>query len=205
MKFRVAKLNDYKTLALIHYKSGQHQQDGFMYQLGYSFLKIYYKILLSEKDSFILLAEDDLNIVHGFVSGTLDASKHIKNINKHKLVFALTLLSNIIQAPSLFGKVLKRYYFVKSKNGHDKFGVVEGARLEYWIWDTNSKSNLSVLLLRSWLNMMKEMGVEEIHGEVDSKNIKSQTVHKLMGAFFYDKVVLSDGRKREFYKYIMNQ
>jgi hypothetical protein len=205
MKFRVAKLKDYKALAFIHYMSGQHQQDGFMYQLGYSFLKKYYKILLSEEDSFILLAEDDLNIVHGFVSGTLDASKHIKNMSNHKIVFAFALVSAILRSPHLFGKVLKRYYFVKSKNGHDQFGVVEGARLEYWIWDINSKSNLSVLLLRSWLNIMKEMGVEEIHGEVDSKNIKSQTVHKLMGAIFYNKIALSDGREREFYKYIMNQ
>jgi hypothetical protein len=201
--FRLGKICDHIALAHIHYHSGQFQNDGFMYRLGFDFLKRYYKVLLSEKQSFVLVAEDSSSKIHGFVSGTQNASSHLSAIRNDKLFLALTLLKRVIFSPALFKEIFRRYKYVNKANDSDSYGVVDGARLEYWIWDTDSSSNLSVFLLKSWINIMKEMGVNEIHGEVDKFNIKSQKVHKLMGAIFYETKTLADGRERTFYKYIL--
>lgn len=201
--FRLGKISDHIALSQIHYHSGQFQNDGFMYKLGFDFLKRYYKVLLSEKQSFVLVAEDSSSKIHGFVSGTQNASSHLSAIRNDRFLLALTLLKRVIFSPSLIKEIFRRYKYVNKINDSDSYGVLDGARLEYWIWDTDSSSNLSVFLLKSWINIMKEMGVNEIHGEVDKFNIKSQKVHKLMGAIFYDTKILTDGRERTFYKYIL--
>jgi hypothetical protein len=201
MNFRIGKYSDYYELAKIHYKSGQFQKDGFMYKLGFNFLKAYYKILLNEKESFILIAADDSNKVHGFVSGSQSAANHLLAMRKGRFSLGVSILWRLVFHPIIWVEIFKRYKFVNKADGADTFGVINGARLEYWIWDKNSSSNLSVILLKSWLNMMKEMGVTEIHGEVDKMNIKSQKVHNFLGAVFYKTVKLSDGRERTFYKY----
>lgn len=201
--FRLGKIGDHIALAQIHYHSGQFQNDGFMYKLGYGFLKRYYKILLSQKQSFVLVAEDSSNKIHGFVSGTQNASSHLRAIRNGRLSLAVSLMKSIIISPAILKEILKRYKYVNKVSDADSYGVLEGARLEYWIWDTESSSNLSVVLLKSWINIMKEMGVNEIHGEVDKLNIKSQKIHELMGAIFYETNILADGRERTFYKYIL--
>lgn len=201
--FRLGKISDHIALAQIHYHSGQFQNDGFMYRLGFDFLKRYYKVLLSEKQSFVLVAEDRSGCIHGFVSGTQNANSHLSAIRNDRVFLALTLLKSVVFSPAILKEILRRYKYVNRINDAESFGALDGARLEYWIWDTDSSSNLSVLLLKAWINIMKEMGVNEIHGEVDKFNIKSQKVHKLMGAIFYDTKILTDGRERTFYKYIL--
>tara|TARA_B100000787_G_C16183227_1_gene293092 strand:- start:1232 stop:1846 length:615 start_codon:yes stop_codon:yes gene_type:complete len=204
MNFRIGKYSDYYELAKIHYRSGQFQKDGFMYKLGFNFLKAYYKILLTEKESFILIAEDSSHKVHGFVSGTQSAANHLIALRNKRISLGISILWRLIFHPIIWIEIINRYKFVNKADDADSFGVINGARLEYWIWDKESSSNLSVLLLKSWLNMMKEMGVTEIHGEVDKSNIKSQKVHQLMSAVFYKTERLSDGRERTFYKYLFN-
>jgi hypothetical protein len=201
--FRLGKISDHIALAQIHYHSGQFQNDGFMYRLGFDFLKRYYKVLLSEKKSFVLVAEDISGRIHGFVSGTQNANSHLNAIRNDRVFLALTLLKSVVFCPAILKEILRRYKYVNRINDAESFGALDGARLEYWIWDTDSSSNLSVLLLKAWINIMKEMGVYEIHGEVDKSNVKSQKVHKLMGAIFYNTLTLADGRERTFYKYIL--
>ena len=201
MNFRIGKTSDYKNLARIHYNSGKFQTDGFMYKLGFNFLKIYYKILLNEKETFVLVAEDNSSKIHGFVSGTQSASNHLKALKKSKFILGFSVIFQLIINLKLWIEIFERYKFIKNNKNAESFGVKEGSRLEYWIWDKDSSSNLSVILLKSWLEMMKNMGVSEIRGEVDKRNTKSQKVHELMGAIFYDQKRLNDGRERIFYKY----
>lgn len=200
--FRLGKISDHIALAQIHHYSGQLQNDGFMYRLGFDFLKRYYKILLSEKQSFVLVAEDSAGTIHGFVSGTQNSNSHLSAIRNDRIFLALILVKSVILRPGILKEILRRYKYVNKIKDAESFGALDGARLEYWIWDTDSSSNLSVLLLKAWINIMKEMGINEIHGEVDKSNMKSQKVHKLLGAVFYDIKILTDGRERIFYKYI---
>ncbi|MDA8769876.1 hypothetical protein N9M75_03380, partial [Schleiferiaceae bacterium] len=169
--FRLGKISDHIALAQIHYHSGQFQNDGFMYRLGLDFLKRYYKVLLSGKQSFVLVAEDSSGNLHGFVSGTQNSNSHLSAIRNDRMFLALTLLKRVILSPSILKEILRRYKYVNKINDAESFGALDVARLEYWIWDTDSSSNLSVLLLKAWINIMKEMGVNEIHGEVDKSNI----------------------------------
>lgn len=200
MIFRIAKNKDFKDLAKLHAKSGKTQEDGFLFKLGESFLRTYYKLLLNEPKSIIILAEDNFGKIHGFVSGTQSATEHLKSLNKNRLIIAIRTIPSIIFKPNLFKEILKRYRF-SNGSGKDSYGVKEGARLEYWIWDEDSQSNLSPMLLKAWIEMMYILGVSEIHGEVDKKNKRSYAFHKIMGAEFYETTILSDKRERIFYKY----
>ena len=201
IKFRLAKLRDYKSLSKLHREAGKFQEQGFMFKLGIFFLRNYYKTLLKGKNSVVVLAEDNNNQVYGFVSGTTAADEHLANLNRQKLKFAFLLIGDLLFNPLLIKEVIKRYNFISKKKGSDKFGVTKGARIEYWLWDVKSKSLLSVFLLKSWLNIVKELGGNEIDCEVDSNNLKSQRGHEQLGAKVYKKEILSDGRKRLFYRY----
>ena len=200
IKFRLAKLSDYKSLSKLHREAGKFQEQGFMFKLGTFFLRSYYKTLLRGKNSVVVIAEDSNHQIHGFVSGTTAADEHLANLNRQKIKFAFLLIGDLLFNPFLIKEVINRYNFINKKNGSDKFGVEKGARIEYWLWDINSKSNLSVFLLKSWLGIIKEFGINEIDCEVDSNNLVAQKAHELLGAKVYKKEILSDGRKRFFYR-----
>jgi len=53
------------------------QIDGFMHKLGKTFLRTYYKVLLEEKNSIILIAIDHNGYGVGFHSGTMKAEEHL--------------------------------------------------------------------------------------------------------------------------------
>ena len=96
MKFRLAKQSDFKNLAEIHLECGKVQPDGFMHQLGIYFLITYYKILLKEGRSVIVLAEDHKGFVHGFCSGTLAAEEHLMELKKNRLKLILSVIPALI-------------------------------------------------------------------------------------------------------------
>ena len=56
---RFAKPCDSNSLAKLHMKCSVNQPNGFMFKLGLPFLKTYYKLLINEKNSVIILAEDE--------------------------------------------------------------------------------------------------------------------------------------------------
>ena len=78
--YRTAKLSDASVLSQIHYDCCKKQPGGFMFQFGKPAIFNYYKLLLQEKHSLILIAEDEEGNVVGFVSGTTNAAEHLKNL-----------------------------------------------------------------------------------------------------------------------------
>ena len=76
MKIRVAEIQDVAQLAQLHWSSSLVQPGGFLYKLGESFLRAYYRILLSENTGWyfalkILLAGSwDLLQAHSSLKNT---------------------------------------------------------------------------------------------------------------------------------------
>ena len=106
MKLRIANKSDIKSLAKMHLICGKIQPDGFMHQLGLNFLKAYYSILLNEKGSLIVIAEDEKGFIHGFCSGTLAAEKHLSELKRKKIKLAISLIPAIIKSPKIFLQLL---------------------------------------------------------------------------------------------------
>lgn len=204
MILRFAKPSDNNSLAKLHLECGEHQPGGFMFKLGLPFLKLYYKLLINEKTSVILVAEDEGGNILGFCSGTMSAQEHLNNMKTERFRIGFSILPAIIKSPKIFTNILDRERFVFLKDGSIQFGVICGPRIEYWAWRHNEKSNMSIPLLKTWLKVVFELGVNSVKAEVDTDSKNLLTVHKFLGAKVVEHLNLKDGRKRVIIEYTNN-
>jgi hypothetical protein len=202
MKLRLAKNKDAHSLAAIHLECGLQQPGGFMFKLGYPFLKAYYKILLKEEKSIVILAEDRERKVHGFCSGTLAAEEHVKALKQHRVKLFISIIPSLIKNPGLLKDIIERYRYLNSETDHTKFGTTSGPRNEYWAWLPKSNKSLSIHLFKTWLNLVYDFGFDRVRGEVDSINKHIILLHKILGAKVLGNIDLPDGRQRYYVEYV---
>lgn len=201
MNYRIAKSKDAFYLCRLHLKSGKKQSGGYMHKLGYLFLYTYYKGLINDTDSIIVLAVDDRNNIVGFISGTLDAETHLLNLKKRKYLFLISLIPTLIIRPNLIFSINDRRRFVNREEKAINFGVTEGVRMEYLVWDFNSKNTSSLNLIKIWNSIIFNLGYESIKGEVDLVNKGVLNMHKFLGAKVISDLETKDGRKRVVIEY----
>ena len=206
ISYRLAKSSDAKSLTKVHLNCAKHQKGGFFHNLGFYFTFKYYKILLSNKNSVILIAEDQNKNCLGFHSGTLKMEEQLIQLKKNKLILAISLIPRLIKKPKLFYDVIKRYLSISTiDNKKNDFGVKKGARGEYWCWLPSNPDPLEALnLLDKWFNIMKELGVNSVCIEVDTVNERILKFHIKKGAIVINELNLPDGRKRVILKYNLN-
>jgi hypothetical protein len=199
MIFRIAKPSDSRVLAKIHLECAKNQIDGFMHKLGLPFLVQYYKIFTCEKNSLIIIAEED-GKVYGFHSGTMLAEEHQASIAGNKLRLGLSVISSMVRDLSLISEILKRFKSLKSTK--DDFRVKNGPRGEYWAWLPESKDAANALKLhKTWHVMLKAMGATYVRSEVDLSNKRVVRSIQFMGGIFLNEITLEDGRKRAIVEY----
>lgn len=204
MLLRFAKSGDINSLAKLHLECGEHQPSGFMFKLGLPFLRLYYKLLINEKNSIIIISEDEYGNILGFTSGTMAAEIHLRNLKKNRFRIGLSILPAIIKSPKILTNILDRKKFVFLKDESIQFGVVRGPRIEYWAWRHNDKCNMSIPLLKTWLKVVFDLGVSSVKAEVDIDSTNLLTIHKFLGAKVVDHLKLKDGRNRTIIEYTNN-
>ena len=202
MILRFAKSCDINSLAKLHMECGKRQPDGFMFKLGLPFLKRYYKLLINEKNSIIIIAEDENENLLGFTSGTMKAESHLNNLKRDRFRIGLCILPAIIKSPKILMNILDREKFVFLKDGSIQFAVTRGPRIEYWAWLNNEKSNMSIPLLKTWLRVAFDLGAGSIKAEVDINSKNLLTIHKFLGAKVIEHLKLKDGRERVIIEYV---
>ena len=206
IQYRFAKSSDAKLLTKVHLICAKHQKGGFFHNLGFCFTLTYYKILLSSKNSIILIAEDENKNCLGFHSGTLKMEEQLIQLKKNRLILAVSLIPVLIKTPILFYDIMKRYLSIsKVESEKNDFGVKKGARGEYWCWLPSNSDPLEALkLLNKWFNIMKELGVDNVCIEADTVNERILKFHLKNGAIMINELNLPDGRKRVILKYNLN-
>jgi len=202
MKFRLATFADISSLALIHLECGKIQPDSFMHGLGICFLRTYYRILLNEKSSVVIIAEDQDKYIHGFCCGSLAAEEHLQNLKKKKISLLISLIPGIIKTPSVLIKLLSHNRYINTGGKESTYGVANGTRCEYWGWRPTSKNpGMAVSILEVWLKIVFDLGSKSVRGEVDIINKGVVKIHQTLGAKIVNELDLPDGRKRIFYEY----
>jgi hypothetical protein len=203
MNFRIAKPSDAAALADVHIECAAFQTDGFMHKLGKPFLTQYYKIFTAEKNSLIIIAEDEKNYALGFHSGTKLAEEHLKALSDHKFRLALSVLPSLFKNKNIYYEIFRRFSSIRSNGSNDlQYGVKSGPRGEYWAWRPSNKNSTAALLLHKiWYNTIRELGVTHIKSEVDMSNSRIVKSVKLMGAEFLSEIELPDGRRRAIVQY----
>jgi hypothetical protein len=200
MKYRIAKQIDCKYIVELHYAIRETYSVGIFAQLGKPFLKQYYRIILNDRNSVIVCAEDDHGVLQGFCSATLDVEAQMSNIRSHKVSLALSAMTSIIRKPSLIKHLIDRYKIIKNEST-TKIISTKGARSEYWVWRASNQDSVSsVEMYFLSLNILKSLGVKELFGEVDTVNKKILKFQQANGSEIIDKITLPDGRERVIIK-----
>lgn len=201
IKFRFANVVDIIQLAEIHIETGVQQPGGFMHKLGLSFMKRYYSILLSEKYSIVIVAENENGVIIGFCSGTLEAAEHLLKLKKNKFKLLISLIPQILKNPKLLPEIILRYKHISGTNESVLFNNKDGVRNEYWAWRDGFDRSKSTHLFKTWLNIVFSFGYESVKGEVDSVNKHIVLFHKILGAKILNETKMPDGRIRYFVEY----
>lgn len=202
VKFRIAKLVDANQIAHIHIESSINQPGGFMHQLGYLFILNYYKILIQEKHSVVIIAEDENGLIYGFCSGTLEAREHLVSLNKNRFFLFFSSLPAILRNPKLLVEIFNRKNHINNNTNTIEFNNKVGVRNEYWGWRNNCDRSRSPELFKTWMDVVFSFGYDSFKGEVDSVNKNIVLFHKFLGAKILKEVKLPDGRIRYFVEYI---
>ena len=202
MKFRIAKQSDIRILSELHFEAGKIQPNGYMYKLGLPFLRLYYKILVNEKNSLVIVAENKYSIICGFCAGTFVAEEHLQTLKRSRLKIAISLIPSIIKSPQLIFSILSRNKFINSNGKSSDVSISRGPRFEYWAWSSKSKNPfMAISLLKFWLKIMFNFGVNSVKAEVDLVNSDILKLHQKLGAQIIKEITLDDGRKRVHIEY----
>lgn len=203
MRFRLAKTCDLNEIVNIHYDTREIYSVGIFAQLGKPFLRMYYKIILNDKNGIIICAEDEQGRIQGFCSGTLNVEEQFENIKKHKVELAVAAITSLIKSPRLIIPLNERYKSIRTSKIQD-YVSSKGARFEYWAWSAKEKNSMaSIEMHETLLIILRDFGVNEVHFEVDSTNIKIFQFHKINGAELIRNLKLPDGRERAIMKYVL--
>jgi hypothetical protein len=198
---RLAKPSDRKQLAELHYLSRSPSTPGFFSKVSRSFLRYYYKVVLDDPYSVVMCAATPDGKIKGFATGTLDAEKHFSRLSRHRVIFGLLVLPSMIKSPAVLWQAVARYRATKGK-GETRFVVTRGARTENWVWFPRDGSSIwAGVLNNSHLKVLRILGAEIVHFEVDVENTAVVRFSVGNGAKLVDCIELDDGRRRNIYKY----
>jgi hypothetical protein len=203
MHFRLAYRNDANQLARLHELSSAKQPGGFMFQLGYTFLVQYYRILLDEGCSIILCAIDEAGQIIGFVAGSLDAKTRLIALKNNRVSLLFSALPTLIRNPRLVSEVIARQSSGSPDESSTGYIIQSGAHVDFWAWRPNSGGGAFQLFLK-WLALMRLLGVSVIGGEVDKVNGSILKAHQILGAQIVKEFTTPDGRQRLLIKYSLS-
>jgi hypothetical protein len=197
MKMRLASISDAGSLAKTHLECALSQEGAFMPKLGERFLRSYYKIFLSEKNSVIIVAEDCNGMLLGFSSGTTDAREHSESLRANRIPLGISLLLSIITFRVSIRDVFHRYSSLAASNSSSAITASIGPRGEYWAWRPSVKVPGGAALLRkTWCNIMRDLGCKSFQYELDLDNSDLEMFRRAFNCSVVRELALPDGRRR---------
>ena len=203
IKIRFACLSDAEKITESHLFSSSKQPGGFMFRMGRRFLCQYWRLILLEKNSVILCAEDQNGEFLGFVSGTIDAEERAITLRNNKIKLLLAALPSIMRSPRLLGEIFSRQKLKSADSDEEAYIVQSGPREDFWAWLPNRKGAIEIHL--KWLSIMRTLGVKSVRGEVDKVNDFVVKTHRMLGARIIKEFVTPDGKERQIIEYSLNK
>lgn len=209
ISYRIAKKGDAKRITELHFKVRDTYSVGYFSRMNKWFIKKYYDIILSDPYEVVVCAENENDEIEGFMSASLDVNRQFQRMSKlkYKVSLGLRALPSFICHPSLIKETLNRYNSTRGKySGPDNYIPQNGARLEYWTWDAESKDSISAMeLYNKFLLILYSLGVKTIEGEIDYVNKKVLKFTLLNQAKVVREIEMSDGRHRAIVVYNLEE
>jgi hypothetical protein len=202
ISIRPADPRDAESLAHLHFICSQAQPGAFMHRLGQRFFAKYYRILLGERTTVILVADAGRDGIVGFVSATLDSGRQLEGLRKGRFKLLLAVLPVLIRRPSLIWDMYVRSRSLSRRAPGEAYIVSSGARIAYWGWLPNYPAHgQSTSLIREVLRTLERLGASKVRLETDRLNRKAEVMHRFMGAQAVEVLVTRDGRERIVLEY----
>lgn len=201
---RPAGPRDAEALAALHLACARAQPGGFMHHLGRRFFVAYYRILLAEPTTLVLVAEAGAEGLLGFVSATLESSRQLEALRRGSLGLLLSVIPVLIRSPSLAAQILVRRRALSPAARGTGYCVASGPRIAYWGWSPGHPARGgATALLKELLQRLERLGVTRVCLETDQLNRKAELVHRLLGARVVDVLRTRDGRERRILEYAL--
>ena len=204
MHYRLAIQEDAKRLAFLHRLGSEKQPGGFMYQLGLPWLEEYYHILLAQKYTVILCAEDNDKRMIGFASGSLDAAEGIVALKRNRARLLWAALPALVRNPRLVQDIRSRQNSASVDANGQGYVIQAGAHEDYWAWE-NLRQPGAIELHLKWLSLVRLLGAKSVKGEVDVVNSMVLKTHKRLGAKVIREFVTPNGNERVIIEYVLDR
>lgn len=196
VEFRRATLADRDQVAQLHYRCSQLQPGAFMYKLGARFFRCYYRLLLPDPNTIVIVAEAGAGRIFGFVAGCSNARVEMARLRRHRWRLLGSCLASLLRTPSLIRDLSTRMSGLDSPQADSWCGHNQ-PRISFWCWDPESTaSRQSTILLQRFLQYLKGTGARVVRFEVDRINRKVEITHRLMGAKTVQTIQMPNGRER---------
>jgi ribosomal protein S18 acetylase RimI-like enzyme len=201
-----ATTDDALALAGLHIKAAKNQPGAFLPKLGIRFLTQYYELLVEDRNGYVLCAKDKAGRLAGFISGTERAEEHFAQLAAHRFQLLWCLSARAMLSPTVLIGLWRRTGIVSDSIHKNQFVVSSGFRIEYWAWDPDrTDTSSSVLLLLTYLEKVRLLGVHSVQLEVDVPNRHVWLTHQMLGAKVVARFRTPDGRNRMILEHVLNK
>ena len=183
---RNARKEEIEKIVNLHLAS---LKEGILYHLGKDILKIFYKEILDDKNSFILVYGPKKNIL-GVAASTKNVKELFDKIKKnHFPIIAFNVLKKSLANPSLPFKLLQKYP-----------SQINAELLFLYVKEAQRGKGIGEKLIVGTLKKFKAMGVNKYKITIISSNTKGKKFYERLG-FGKIQTYSSLGEKRDIYAY----
>jgi hypothetical protein len=204
ISIRLAALRDAERLANLHFVCSAAQPGGFMHHLGRRFFVEYYRILLTERSTVVLVADAGADGLVGLVSATLDSRRQLQALRRARLRLLLASVPALVRSPRLSRELWVRERALSPAARGDEYVVTSGARIAYWGWLPGYPAHgQSTALVKEVLRRLERLGASRVSLETDRLNRKVEIMHRFLGARDVKVLTTRDGRERTVLEYVL--
>jgi len=192
MQIEEADLSDCLEIANIHTES---LEGSFLSSLGIRFLNILYRTLVEYKEGFLIIAQDNKQIV-GFVSGAVDTRVFFKHFLKKNIIkITFLLLPNLFNIAFL-RKALEIARYTKRDSG---VSLPRAELLSIAVKVTHRDMGIGKQLFKKLANDFCAVGISEFRIIVGARLAKAKKFYQNMECKRIRQIELHRGEESEIY------
>lgn len=193
MNIRLAKKKDAVQIAVIHQ---QEINQGFLSQLGIKFLSKLYESMISSKNSFVVTAEKNDEVI-GFISGCSNVKKFYKDfLKKYTLWTIIILLPKFLN----FTTIKKIIETLKYSNKTEK-GLPETELLAIAVKKDFHGQGVAIKMFEFFINELKKNGVKKFRVVVGKNLSRAIGFYEKVGFKFHSKITIHGNNLSRIYIY----
>jgi len=190
MIIELAKKEDCFEIAKIHLKQiGK----GFLNQLGIEFLKVFYEEIANSRNTFLIVAKENDNII-GFISGCFDLKKFYKSfIKKNFFKIFFILVKKIF--------IIKKAFETAKYSKKEKSNLPKAELLSIAVLPRFQGQGVSQKLLEEFILKMKEKNVKKFKVLVGQELKRANKFYQKKGFIFWGKKFVHKNTPSNIYVY----